>query len=60
MKKTTDIDTLAAPTAIYEVLADCLKIGGVLAYRTARVNLTKEQAEALNAAQPGSVKFLGI
>jgi hypothetical protein len=47
-------------TAIYEVLAATVKIGGVIAYRTARVNLTKTQADALNAAQPDTVRFLGI
>lgn len=48
------------PKFEYEVLAHELKIGGVIAYRTARVKLTKAQADALNSAQPDSVKFLGI
>lgn len=50
----------APALAIYEVLCESVKIGGVIAYRTARVNLTTEQASALNTAQPGTVKFLGI
>jgi hypothetical protein len=50
----------ALSLAVYEVLVDELKVGGVIAYRTARVNLTKEQAAALNDAQPDSVKFIGI
>ncbi len=50
----------ASPLAVYEVLANEVKIGGVIAYRTARVNLTKEQADALNAAQPDTVRFIGI
>lgn len=50
----------AEKLAIYEVLFPSVKIGAVIAYRTARVNLTKTQADALNAAQPGTVRFLGI
>jgi len=53
-------ETPAAPLLKYEVLAKQLKIGGVIAYRTARVNLTKEDAEAINSNQPESVRFLGI
>lgn len=49
-----------APLAVYEVLVNEVKLGGVIAYRSARVNLTKEQADALNAAQPNTVKFIGI
>lgn len=63
MKKetaTTETATTAPALAIYEVLCESVKIGGVVAYRTARVNLTQEQATALNAAQAGTVKFLGI
>jgi hypothetical protein len=64
MKKDTDTTdttpTTAPALAIYEVLCESCKIGGVIAYRTARVNLTAEQATALNTAQPGTVKFLGI
>ncbi len=61
MKKETIETTTTAPAlAIYEVLCESVKIGGVIAYRTARVNLTQEQVDALNAAQPGTVRFLGI
>jgi hypothetical protein len=69
-KKTTDSAAAeAAPSTpeaapvlgVYEVLVPGpIKIGGVLAYKTAQVNLTKAQADALNAAQPGTVKFIGI
>jgi hypothetical protein len=46
---------------VYEVLAPGpIKIGGVLAYQTAQVRLTSAQAEALNAAQADTVKFIGI
>jgi hypothetical protein len=44
----------------YEVLVPSVKIGGAICYRTARVRLTKAAAEALNAAQPNTVRFLGI
>ena len=67
MKKETDTTPAAAPAtpaapalAIYEVLCESVKIGGVIAYRTGRVNLTQDQASALNTAQPGTVRFLGI
>lgn len=50
----------APALSVYEVLCKSIKVGGVIAYRSARVNLTKEQADALNSAQPGSVRFLGI
>jgi len=63
---TTDVSS-ATPIAaeesrsFYEVLVDGpIKVGGVLAYRTAQVKLTKTQADQLNAAQPGTVKFLGV
>jgi hypothetical protein len=62
-KKPTDdanTTTPAVALAVYEVLVPSVKIGGVIAYRTARVNLTKEQAEALNKNQPDTVRFLGI
>jgi hypothetical protein len=63
--KTSDVSSTPAaaeePRAVYEVLVNGpTKVGGVLAYQGARLNLTKAQAEALNAAQPGTVKFLGI
>ena len=65
--KTTNEDESAAgaaqesPRAVYEVLVDGpLKIGGVLAYKTARVNLTKEQADTINANEPGALRFLGV
>lgn len=57
---TTTGEDKKAPLAVYEVLVSEVKIGGVIAYRTARVNLTKDQAEALNAAQPDTVRFVGI
>lgn len=67
MKDNTTAANAAAPAADppallkYEVTCDGpLKVGGVLAYRSARLNLTREQADAINAAQPGSVRFLGI
>lgn len=52
----------AAPsTAVYEVTVDGpLKVGGVITARGARLNLTAEQAEALNKAVPGAVKLLGV
>jgi hypothetical protein len=69
-KKTTDSAAPDAASAtpesapvlgVYEVLATGpIKIGGVLAYKTAQVRLTTAQADALNAAQPGSVQFIGI
>lgn len=51
----------AAPVAmLYEVTcAGPLKIGGVLAWRTARLPVYPATAEAINAAQPGSLMFLG-
>jgi len=57
----SDTDTAAAPQLMsYEVMAEKVKIGKVIAYRTARVNLTNDQADALNSAQPDTVRFLGI
>lgn len=50
----------AEPTAVYEVLVESVKIGAVIAYRTARVNLTPSQAETLNSIQPDTVRFVGI
>lgn len=58
--KTTTAETTAPTLLVYEVLVKSVKIGGVIAYRTARVNITKEQADALNAAQPDTVKLIGI
>lgn len=58
--KTTTAEFTAPPLLVYEVLVKSVKIGGVIAYQTARVNLTKEQADALNAAQADTVKLLGI
>jgi hypothetical protein len=52
--------TEAPARVLYEVLAEKLKVGKVIAYRTARVNLTSAQADEINAAAPGTVKFLGI
>lgn len=69
MKKDTDTTAtlpepaaaVPPPTGIYEVLCEGpLKVGGVLAYRTARLNLTQPQADALLAAQPECIRFLGI
>lgn len=68
MKDKTDTAANAAtpqadPPALlkYEVLCEGpLKVGGVLAYRTARLNLTQAQADAINTAAPGSLRFLGI
>jgi hypothetical protein len=45
---------------LYEVLVPSVKIGAVIAYRTAQVRLTTAEAEALNAAQPETVRFLGL
>ncbi len=59
-------DTTAAPAdppalLIYEITTPGpLKIGSVLAYVGGQVRMTKEHADALNTAQPGSVRFLGI
>jgi len=52
--------TTATGLAVYEVTCESIKIGGVIAYRTARVNLSKDQADALNSNQPGTVRFVGI
>lgn len=63
--KTTEVASAPAaaeePRAFYEVLVDGpTKVGGVLAYKTARLSLTKAQADTINAAQPGTVQFLGV
>jgi len=54
----------AAPTTgLYEVTMpgnEPLKIGGALCYSTARVRLTKDQADALLAHRPLCLKFLGL
>lgn len=53
----------AAPPAllIYEITTPGpLKIGSVLAYAGGQVRMTQEHADALNTAQPGSVRLLGI
>lgn len=60
MKVKEEPSTGEAARATYEVLVKSVQIGGVIAYRTARVQLTKEQADALNTAQPETVRFLGI
>lgn len=67
MKDNTTAANAATPQADppallkYEVTCDGpLKVGGVLAWRGARLNLTQAQADAINAAQPASVRFLGI
>ena len=47
----------------YEVVmpgSEPLKIGGMLCYNTARVTLSKERADALLAARPDCLKFLGV
>ncbi len=47
----------------YEVVmpgSEPLKIGGMLCYNTARVTLSKERADALLAARPGCLNFLGV
>ena len=50
-----------AATAIYEfTVPGPVKVGGVLAYQGARLRLTTDNAAALNAAQPGTVRFLGV
>lgn len=49
-----------AALARYEVMVPTVTLGSILAYCGARVNLTPAHAAALNAAQPGTVKFLGI
>jgi hypothetical protein len=52
----------AAPEALarYMVAVPTVLLGSVIAYCGARVNLTPSHAAALNAAQPGTVDFLGI
>lgn len=50
----------ASPSAIYEVTCHSVEIGHLICYRTHRLTLTQAQAEALNSAQPGTVKFIGI
>jgi hypothetical protein len=46
--------------ARYQVAVPTVILRGVIAYCGARVNLTPTHAAALNAAQPGTVSFLGI
>lgn len=49
------------PVYVYEVVIDGpVKIGGVLAYKTARLHLTKDRAAMVNEAFPGALKLLGI
>lgn len=51
----------AETPAIYEMTAPGpLKVGGVLAYRGARLTLTASQAETVNRHQPGALRFLGV
>lgn len=50
-----------AATACYELtVKGPVKVGGVLAYQGARLRMTKEQADTLNAQMPGAVRFIGI
>lgn len=46
---------------LYEVTcAGPVKIGGVLAWRTARLPVFPSVATAINGAQPGSLMLLGV
>jgi hypothetical protein len=50
-----------ASPALYEVtVPGPIKVGAVIASQGARLRLTPQQADALNTAQPGTVRFLGI
>jgi len=64
MKDKSDTDPSATastdPQGIYEVTCHSVEIGELLCYRTHRLTLTLSQAEALNAAQPETVRFVGI
>ena len=48
------------PAATYEVICHSIEIGPLICYRTHRLPLTKAQADAINANQPDSVRFVGI
>ena len=61
--KTDTTDTTPPQLCCYEVTLpgkEPLKIGAALCYNTARVKLTKEQADALLSNLPGCLKFLGV
>ena len=65
MKNTDTTASSAAAAAtiklVYEVTAEGpIKVGGVLAFRTARLSLTKDQADAINTAFPDALKCIGI
>lgn len=55
-----DAAAAAATLLKYEVMVPELSCGPVTAYRTAVLNLTKAEAEAINSAAPGAVEFRGI
>lgn len=58
---TTTTPPAPAPRLIYELtVPGPVKVGGVLAYQGARLNLTAEAAAALNSAMPGALRLLGI
>ncbi len=60
-KATTPATPAPVATAVYEfTVPGPIKVGGVLAYQGARLRLTTDHAAALNAAQPGAVRFLGV
>ena len=59
---TTNAANPAEPTRVaYRVLVrGPLQVRDFLFYRDALVNLTKEEADAINTNQPGTVEFAGI
>jgi len=61
--KNKEETTPAPAVCVYEVTlpgSETLKIGAALCYNTARIRLAKPQADALLAARPGCLKFLGV
>ena len=50
-----------AATAVYEVAVNGpIKIGGVIAWRGARLYLTEAQASSINSIYPNAVTLIGV
>jgi hypothetical protein len=69
MAKSTPPTEKAAPAAaeapgpilVFQLLAKGpIKVGGVIAYQGARLNLTQAKADTVNAAFPGALKLIGV
>jgi hypothetical protein len=66
MKKMKETPTTEEPAAtpelaaLYEVTCHAIELDHLICYRTHRLTLTKAQADAINANQPDSVRFVGI